>query len=83
MAHQISKARIEELTNLNKIAETHPQMAYAAFTKGYMSKLTYYMRTIEGFDQFISPVDDKLNDKFIPALFGSDSLSAEKEKLMN
>ena len=68
---------IEELTNLNDIAETHPQMAYTAFTKGFMSKFTYFMRTIEGFDQFISPVDDMLNDKFIPTLFGSDSLSAE------
>ena len=68
---------IEELTNLNNIAETHPQMAYAAFTKGYMSKFTYFMRTIEGFDRFISPVDDMLNDKLIPTLFGSDSLSTE------
>ena len=42
-----------------------------------MSKFTYFMRTIEGFDQSISPVDDMLNDKFIPTLFGSDSLSAE------
>ena len=31
---------IEELTNLNNIAETHPQMAYVAFTKGYLSKFT-------------------------------------------
>ena len=52
-------------------------MAYTAFTKGFMSKFTYFMRTIEGFDQFISPVDDMLNDKFIPTLFGSNSLSAE------
>ena len=30
----------DELTNLNNIAETHPQMAYVAFTKGYLSKFT-------------------------------------------
>ena len=68
---------LEELNNLNNIAETHPHMAYVAFTKGYLSKFTYFMRTIEGFDQFVSPIDDMLDNKFIPTLFDTDAPSAE------
>ena len=68
---------LEELNNLNNIAESHPHMAYVAFTKGYLSKFTYFMRTIEGFDQFVSPIDEILNNKFIPILFGTDAPSTE------
>ena len=41
-------------------------------TKGYMSKFTYFMRTIDGFHKFRAPIDEVLNDHFIPTLFGSD-----------
>ena len=58
---------------LSQIAETHPQMAYAAYTKGYASKFTYFMRTIEGFGDYLAPVDEVLNSHLIPALFGMDS----------
>ena len=63
----------EELMALSQIAETHPQMAYAAYTKGYASKFTYFMRTIEGFGDYLAPVDEVLNSHLIPALFGMDS----------
>ena len=72
----------EEITNLNNIAETHPHMAYVAFTKGYLSKFTYFMRTIEGFDQFLSPIDDVLDNNFIPTLFGTDAPSAEFREVL-
>ena len=63
----------DELMTLSQIAETHPQMAYAAYTKGYASKFTYFMRTIEGFGDYIAPVDEVLNSHLIPALFGMDT----------
>ena len=36
---------------LAKIAEAEPQAAYAAYTKGYKSKLTFFLRTIEDFEK--------------------------------
>ena len=63
----------EELMILNEVAEVHPQMAYVAYTKGYMSKFTYFMRTIEGFHNFLAPIDKILNEHLIPTLFGSDT----------
>ena len=56
---------VQELSILSEIAKTHPQMAYAAFTKGYKSKFTYFLRTIENFHQFVSPVDQLLAEIFI------------------
>ena len=63
---------LNELSNLCTIADTQPQAAYAAYTEGYRSKFTYFLRTIEGFDEFLEPVDNLINDKFLPILFGND-----------
>ena len=73
---------MEELMNLNEIAEVHPQMVYAAYTKGYMSKFTYFMRTIDGFHEFLTPIDEVINDHFIPTLFGSDSQLPELREVL-
>ena len=74
---------VDELTNLCYIAETQPQAAYAAYTKGYRSKFTYFLRTIEGFEEFVEPVDNLLNNKFLPILFGNEfSIIAEHRDLL-
>ena len=62
---------LNELSNLCTIADTQPQAAYAAYTKGYRSKFTYFLRTIEGFEEFLVPVDNLINDKFLPIRFGN------------
>ena len=60
---------IKELGSLHKIAKMQPQAAYIAFSRGYRSKFTYFLRTIEGFEDYVQPIDDFLNDSF-PTLFG-------------
>ena len=47
-----------------------PQATYTAFTKGFRSKFTYFMRTIENFEKFVTPIDDLLHDTFIHTLLG-------------
>ena len=64
---------VKELTILCEIAETQPQSAYAAFTQGYRSKFTYFLRTIENFEKYVKPVETVLAEKFIPALLGTDT----------
>ena len=61
---------VEELTQLCEIAKSYPQAAFSAFNKGYSSKFTYFLRTIENFESFTKPVDDLISDQFIPRLFG-------------
>ena len=74
---------VEELSNLTEIAETHPQMAYSAFQKGYKSKFTYFLRTIENFQQYVEPLDAIISDKLIPTLFGYDNPMAEIRNLLS
>ena len=39
-----------EIETLSDIAKSQPHAAYIGFTKGYRSKFTYFMRTIESFE---------------------------------
>ena len=66
--------KVEQWTNelevLAELAKTEPQAAHAVYTKGYRSKFTFFLRTIEGLEEYLQPVESILFDKFIPALFG-------------
>ena len=44
-----------ELKALSEIARSQRHAAYTVFTKGYKSKLTYFMRTIESFEDYVDP----------------------------
>ena len=61
---------MKELLVLCEIADTHPQAAYSAYAKGFKSKFTYFLRTIENFEEFVEPIDNLISEKFIPTLFG-------------
>ena len=58
------------INKLSDFGQSQPQAAYAAFTHGVRHKMTYFMRTIEGQDQYLQPLDMLIDEKFIPALFG-------------
>ena len=64
---------MSELENLVDIPKSQPQAAYIALTKAYKSKFTYFMRTIDGFEKYVSPVDLLLNEKFLPTIFDSET----------
>ena len=52
-----------------EIAKSQPHTVYVAFTKGYKSKFPYFMRTIESFEDYVEPIDEAINDIFLPVLF--------------
>ena len=62
----------EELHLLSQIAGTQPHAAYTAFTKGYRSRFTYFLRTIPAFEDYLDPIDEILNSELIPTLFGQE-----------
>ena len=64
---------MSELENLVEIAKSQPQAAYIALTKAYKSNFTYFIRTIDGFERYVSPVDLLLNEKFFPTIFDSET----------
>ena len=68
----------QEMERLSECAKTQPHAAYSAFCHGEIHKYTYFMRTIPGMREFIKPLDDLINQKFIPNLL--DSIVTEQER---
>ena len=60
-----------QLENLNKIAESNPQVAYSAYINGFQHKFTYFMRTIPNISSHLQPIKDFLANTFLPTLFGT------------
>ena len=62
--------------------KSQPHTAYIAFTKGYKSKFTYFMRTIGSFEVYVDPVQKVIEDLLLPTLFGqSEPLPNEVRRL--
>ena len=54
---------------LAEIVKSQPHAAYVAFTKGYKWKNPYFMRTTESFKDYMEPIEEAINDIFLPVLF--------------
>ena len=65
-----TRMRKEEIERISEIAKSQPQIAYIAFTKGYKSKFTYFMRTIDSFEDYVDPIQEAIDDLLLPTLFG-------------
>ncbi|CAH3168283.1 unnamed protein product [Porites lobata] len=64
------------------LGASQPHAAYIAFTKGYKSKFTYFMRTIESFEIYVDPIQEVIEDLLLPTLFGqSEPLPNEVRRL--
>ena len=60
----------EEIERLSEIAKSQPHTAYIAFTKVYKSTFTYFMRTIDLFEDYVDPIQEAIDDLLLPTLFG-------------
>ncbi|CAH3033039.1 unnamed protein product, partial [Porites evermanni] len=67
-----------------EISKSQPHAAYVAFTKGFNSKFTYYLRTIESFEEYVDPIEEVIHTSFLPSLFGrAEPLPEELKKLVS
>ena len=57
-----------ELEALSEIARSQPHAAYTVFTKGYKSKFTYFIRTIESFEDYVDPIQEAIDDLLLSTL---------------
>ena len=64
-----------------EFAVSQPQAVYCAYTKGYQSKFTHFIRTIEHFEKYLEPVDTLIADKLIPTLFGTHNLDVHRSNV--
>ena len=69
----------KEVEKLSEFAKTQPHAAFSAFIHGEQHKFTYFMRTIPGMEEHLTPLDKVINDNFLPALFGSRISSVERD----
>ena len=74
---------MSQLSELSIIAKSEPQAAYSAFTAGFKHKLTYFIRTIPNIKDMLSPLDDIIDNKLIPALTEGQIISHEDRKLLS
>ena len=75
------KKWVNTITSLANIARTQPHAAYAAFIHAEQHKYTYFLRTIANISENLKPLDDAIDNVFIPALFGSDITANERQIL--
>lgn len=74
---------VSQLEVLSEIAKTEPQAAYSAFTAGFQHKMTYFIRTISDLADILEPLDNVINNKFIPAITEGQILSAADRELLS
>ena len=60
----------EEITTLADFAQSQPHAAYIASTKGYKSKFTYFMQTIESFEEYVNRIHETINEILLRPLLG-------------
>ena len=58
------------IETLAEIGKSQPHAAYAAFIHGEQHKYTYFKRTIFDISENLKPLDNVINNKLIPSLFG-------------
>ena len=75
------KEWVEELETLSNIAKSEPQAAYSSFTAGFRHKITYFIRTIPNVKEILKPLDDVIDNKFIPAITEGHSCSKMEREL--
>ena len=68
------------MESLTEISKSQPHTAYVAFTKGFKSKFTYYLRTIKCFEEYVDPIEEVIHTFFFPSLFGRVDLLPEELK---
>ena len=75
---------LRQMESLTEISKNQPHAAYVAFTKGFKSKFTYYLRTIESFEEYVDPIEEVIQTSLRPSLFGrAEPLPEELKELVN
>eukprot|EP00117_Sycon_ciliatum_P013841 scpid100200/ scgid14345/ len=73
---------VREMSLLADISLTQPHAAYSAFVRGMKSKWNYHIRSHPGLASSYRPLDDVINNKYIPTLTGRTEVSDSERKLL-
>ena len=67
---------------LAKIAQRHPQLAYAGLGMSLQSEWQYLQRTVPGVGTLMGPIEEALREKFFPSLFGGEDITSDFRKIL-
>ena len=71
----------KRLEKLSEIAKAEPHVAYAAYIHGEQHRYTYFARTLKDISENLQPIDEIIENSFLPALFGRNITEKEREML--
>ena len=67
---------------LSKIVKTQPHATFSAYIHGNQYRFTYFLRTIEGMENYLKPLEDAISNILLPAIFDSIQLSINNKEIM-
>ncbi len=79
---ELVKNWTDQLETLSSIAKSEPQAAYASFTAGFRHKLSYFIRTIPNLKDILKPIDETIDNMFIPAITEGHHCSERDRRLL-
>ena len=65
------EAWCKEITKLADFAKTQRHAAFSAYIHGQQHRFTYFLRTIEGMEDYLKPLDTTISNILLPAIFGT------------
>ena len=75
---------LREMESLTEISKSQPHATYIAFTKGFKSKFTYYLHTIQSSEEYVDPIEEVIHTSFLPSLLSqAEPLPEELKELVN
>ena len=74
---------VKDIELLSILAESQPQLAYAAFTKGLAHRWLYNMRTLEDISEEFKPLEDAITNKLLPAITGNSTLTRHERQILS
>ena len=67
---------------LVKIAQWHPQLAYAGLGMLLQLEWQYLQSTVPRVGTLIGPIEESIREKFFPALFGGEEINANFRQIL-
>ena len=72
----------KDIRDLSRIAESEPQLAYAAFVYGTSKKWIYVTRTTPYISEMLKPLEYIIQESFIPAIVGKSFFDDDMRKIL-
>jgi hypothetical protein len=72
---------VDAVVEISKVAERYPQTAYARMQKSLQQEWQFLQRVTDGLDDEFAAIEHAVNAKFLPPLFGIESVCDTKRQL--